>query len=120
MALLGVGLGLIFTILEIESYGGGWVLFVPARIFMAIIWLVLIILVLNGRGWVRYLFGGLVFMGLLRAGYFYPDHFLKEGVWSLYLPSIVAMVLFFSPSTNKWYRDVASLYAQQNAQAGAG
>lgn len=120
MALLGIGLGLIFTILEIESYGDGWVIFVPARIFMAIIWLVVMILALNGRGWVRYLFGGFVLIGLLRVGYFYPDHLLKEGLWLFHLPPVIAMVLFSSPSTNKWYKDVASFYAQQNAQAGAG
>ena len=120
LALLGIGVGLVSTILEKDLYGDGWVLILPARIFFAIIWLTMLTLALNGRRWVRYVFGALVLLGLLRIGYYYPDHLIKEGLWLLYLPSTVAAALFFSPAANAWYRNVRELYAQQNAQADAG
>jgi hypothetical protein len=118
-AVLGLVVGMVVVVLAKDDYGDGWVLIIPARMFVTVAWLVLFILALNGRSWVRYLFGSFVVIGLLSWGYRYPELLGDELIWLVHMPSMLAVVCFFLPQSNAWYKAVEHLAARQGVPADA-
>lgn len=105
LALLSVLIGLAFMVVYRAAFGEGWILMFFFRVFMAILYLVLFVLAFNGFGWTRYIYAVLFTVGLGRI--VTTDASVLTNIWVLVptVASLMAIILWFSPNTTRWYRD---------------
>jgi len=104
--LIGLVIDLSFIPLHKEDYGEGWILFFALKGLVSILWFVSFILIYRGFGWPRYVYTIFVLLAIIRYSIAGLDNFLDFYVTSSFLLSIGAVILWFTPQSNQWFKQV--------------
>ena len=97
-----------------DDLGDGWLLIASFRVFVAIVYAVLLILSFNGAGWVRYVYTALFAVGLIGFRNIGLSAFLNVAVVGALIANVVAISLWFSRASNEWYRNAFRVRRQQS------
>jgi hypothetical protein len=108
-ASLALLLSLVSTMFNREQIGEGWIVWLFLQALFSAIYALFLIFSYNGRGWVRYFMLIIYAFGYGRVAV--ADHrlFLDPFVIIVFLLSVAAIVYWFMPSTNRWYKNPRSI-----------
>ena len=111
LAFFGVLVDFGFIIANRLLLGDGWIILFSVKGFVSIFYIVFFVLAYNGRAWVRFVYAVLFVFGFVRFAGEDIALFLNPWVVSSAVFSLAALVLWFFPNTNEWYRLVRTAVA---------
>jgi hypothetical protein len=100
---VGILIDVLFVPFNKELYGSNWVVVFGLKSVISIILLIVLVLIFRGFGSLRYLYTAFVIFGVARIFYF-GAFFGMHSLMSLLL-GILAGVLWFLPTSNKWFKE---------------
>jgi len=108
LAILFCVIGLLIDVLYVpfhkELYGGHWVMVFGVKSAISFLWLISFILIFRGFGSLRYIYTAFVIYGLSRIVYSGASLNLDIHFLVSLLLSITACILWFLPTSNKWFQ----------------
>ena len=108
LAILFCIIGLLVDVLYVpfnkELYDGHWVMVFGVKSAISFLWLISFILIFRGFGSLRYIYTAFVIWGLSRIIYSGASLNLDIHILISLLLSITACILWFLPTSNKWFK----------------